>query len=242
MDCLSLDFYYNSKDLSRDAKVVFAFSPPTKSALDDTNNRIAWQVFNLKSDPNSNQTCRFTVDYPGRWGFNVVQERASPNVILPGPAIELKRGQSTDLIVVDSDRRWSNLRESGGTQIHAHNKTDKYQAIYVSTMRTDEDIIIPSPTFVFGAVGAGGSVVADLSGPLLMMYVNIHYDEKNNLITSDLEDSLFWKVKFSTLSGYSKYKFAEEAQGSYSVTPVSGLPDEDEDIVVVHPVISHQMK
>ncbi|KAF9256434.1 hypothetical protein L218DRAFT_1007363 [Marasmius fiardii PR-910] len=234
MDRRTLVFYFKPGRLTKDVKLVFTFKPPTELALSTSDNRVAWEIFELKAEPGSNTTGLFTINFPDTLSFTVAQQHGPDGVCHPGLAIEIKPGQSTNLTVVGSKRAWSEPTEISEKHIEAINKTNMYQNIYVGTVINDDDIAIPRPTFRF-KVGAGSPVKAKFQ-PQLMMYGNIGY-EKDGLITDGLKDNLIWEVDLTTLQKYSCWKFAEGAQGKYSVTaihkytiiPIHGPSGEDED-------------
>ncbi|KAF9257654.1 hypothetical protein L218DRAFT_990948 [Marasmius fiardii PR-910] len=236
----TLVFYYKLGGLTKDVNIFFTFSPLTELALSDTQNRVAWKIYKLKAKPDCNTTGQFTVFYPATLGFNIAEEPETSSVNLPGLAVKMKPGQSTDLTVAG----WSEPTDIGGAQMEATNQTDMFQNIYVSTVVEKEGINIPSPTFMF-KVGAGNSAHAEFH-PQLMMYHDV--DCQPNGLMTDSKTKPIWQVNLAALPKYSSWKFSEGDQGAYKVTALStdsthrGSPDEDEDIVVIDPVPYYQLK
>ncbi|KAJ8085071.1 hypothetical protein PM082_003850 [Marasmius tenuissimus] len=132
----TLIFNYKPGELTKDVNVTLVFDPPTRGELSGNQSLVAWKVANLKSNPGSTTIDAFSVDYTARLGFTVAQ-LTNGNSVTPNSIIEMKLGQTTDLILNGSNPTWSVPSGSGrnGTIIRATNKTGYAQNITVGTMK-----------------------------------------------------------------------------------------------------------
>ncbi|KAK1223744.1 hypothetical protein PQX77_013374, partial [Marasmius sp. AFHP31] len=132
----TLIFNYKPGQLSKDVTVTLVFDPPNKGELSGDQNHVAWRVAHLKSNPGSPAMNAFSVDFDSRLGFGVAQ-LCNGNTVTPNSMIEMKLGETTELILNGSNPTWGAPSGSGGngTIIRATNKTGYVQNITVGTVK-----------------------------------------------------------------------------------------------------------
>ncbi|KAJ7849285.1 hypothetical protein B0H13DRAFT_2361305 [Mycena leptocephala] len=144
------------------------------------------------------------------------------NIISGVSAVEMKLGESVDLIWQDGAADWGLPSNSVniGTLIKAKNTTPNKQYISVGTLQTTGKVNVCSPSFM-GKVGSTLSSTADFH-PMLKSYVNLRYVQ-NEFIAADISSNLLQEWNLAGLPVMSNWLFGELPQGGYSITSMDSL-------------------
>ncbi|KAF9258068.1 hypothetical protein L218DRAFT_1005436 [Marasmius fiardii PR-910] len=204
----TLAFYYHPAKLSRNVSVVFTF-PGSKLS-------VAWKVAQLERIPNPAMSGKFVVEYSGRMGFSLA-EVDPDDIVIPHAAVEMKKGQSTNLIMRGSEPVWTRPTNVGGKLMSAVNKTHLPQEIAFGTVNDNQGYLTLSPTSFFD-VNPGETVAVDFQ-PRLIMYGDLDYHQ-NALIEENLKSKFIWEVDLTTLPQKSEWAFTETPKGDYKVAPL----------------------
>ncbi|KAJ8085055.1 hypothetical protein PM082_003834 [Marasmius tenuissimus] len=213
----TLIFNYKPGNLTKDVTVTLVFNPPTKGELSGDQNHVAWRVANLKAGSGSAASNAFSVEFDSRLGFGVAQ-LSNGNSVIPNSMIEMKLGETTELVLNGSNPTWGAPSANGGngTIIRATNKTGYVQNITVGTVKDiGGGFSILVPTFMW-KVGGGLTAEANFQ-PILSMFVNLDY-KQNDFMTADLASiEPIWTCDLSALGPITNFSFSEADQQGYKV-------------------------